>query len=204
MQAFTELTAKTALLPEADVDTDIIYPARFLLITAKDGLGRYAFYERRAAADGPEHKSFPLIQECAAGAQILIAGDNFGCGSSREHAVWALTDLGLRCIVSSSFGEIFYSNSFKNGLLPVVVTPEVLRELEAAHGRGESLSVSLIDRAVVFADGRRIAFEVEDWRRQALLNGWDEVLTILNTEAAAIDAFETAQKQSSPWLYSAG
>jgi 3-isopropylmalate dehydratase small subunit len=204
MQPFTRLQSKAINLPERDVDTDIIFPARFLLITDKDGLGRYAFYERRYDGDGAPRPDFPLNQARNAGAQILVVGANFGCGSSREHAVWALEGLGVRCIISDSFGEIFYSNCFKSGVLPVVVAAPVLADLAARAERGEVLAVDLKQQSITVEGGAAIAFETEEWRRQALLNGWDEVTTILNTKGDAIAAFETAQRRSSSWLYAEG
>jgi 3-isopropylmalate/(R)-2-methylmalate dehydratase small subunit len=201
MQALTILRGKAASLREADIDTDIIFPARFLLITSKDDLARYAFYERRYDADGAERADFPLSTAPLAGAQILIAGPNFGSGSSREHAVWALAGLGLRCIIAPSFGEIFYSNCFKSGVLPIVFDSAIVDDLHGRAERGERFVVDLEALHVTLQSGAQIAFRVEEWRRQALLNGWDEVSTILRTKAPAIAAFESRQRQEKPWLY---
>jgi 3-isopropylmalate dehydratase small subunit len=203
MQPFTVLTSTAVSLPERDVDTDILFPARFLLITDKEGLGRYAFYERRYDAEGEPRPDFPLNQARHAGAQILVVGANFGCGSSREHAVWALAGLGVRCIIADSFGEIFFSNCFKSGVLPVTVSGPVRADLAARAERGETLTVDLQRQRIDLDGGVSIAFDTEDWRRQALLNGWDEVTTLLQTRGAAIAAFETAQRRSSAWLYAA-
>jgi len=203
MRPFTRLQSLAVGLPAQDIDTDIIFPARFLLITAKEGLGQYAFYEWRYDADETPRPDFPLNALAAEPREILIAGSNFGCGSSREQAVWALADLGLRCIISSSFGEIFYSNCFKSGLLPIVVAPDILINLQARALGGQTLIVDLDQQHIEAQDGAVIGFDIDAWRRQALINGWDEVTTILRTSSAAIDAFEIAQGRQSPWLYAA-
>jgi 3-isopropylmalate dehydratase small subunit len=184
MEKFTRLTAPTACLPDANIDTDIIFPARFLLITEKIGLGRYAFHDKRRLAP-------------PAGTSILIAGDNFGCGSSREQAVWALADLGIRCVISTGFGEIFRSNCFRNGILPIILSDELVARL----GTAATLTVDLERRELTDPEGRTEAFDVEPWQREALLNGWDEVLTILYREADAIARFEARRRSDAPWLF---
>jgi 3-isopropylmalate dehydratase small subunit len=201
MEGFTRLKALAAPLPQANVDTDIIFPARFLLITAKTGLGRYAFYEWRYRPDGTERPEFVLNDPRFRGAEILVAGDNVGCGSSREQAPWALRDLGVRCIVSTSFGEIFYANCFKNGILPVRVDDHDLTRLMAEAEAGRPIEIDLETQQVSLEHGAPIAFSVEAWRREALLNGWDEIAGILREDGAAIDAFEQRQRIASPWLY---
>jgi 3-isopropylmalate dehydratase small subunit len=193
MEKFTRLTASAACLPDRDIDTDIIFPARFLLITEKTGLGRYAFFEKRMR-DGVERSDFP-IQPGSCG--ILVAGPNFGCGSSREQAVWALLDLGIRCIIAPSFGEIFQANCYRNGLLPVTL-PEV--SWSALQG-ARSLTVDLAEGRITGDEIEPIAFEVPAWRRDALLNGWDEVLTLLHSQGDRITAFETARRTTAPWLF---
>jgi 3-isopropylmalate/(R)-2-methylmalate dehydratase small subunit len=196
METFTRLTGRAAPLPQANIDTDIIFPARFLLITAKKGLGQYAFYEwRRGAAD------FALNQDRYQGVEILVTGDNFGCGSSREQAPWALRDLGVRCVISTSFGEIFYANCFKNGILPVVVPPDVLGTLMADAEAGTPITVDLEASMVTRQGGGRVSFTVAPWRREALLKGWDEIAMILAQNASAIADFETRQRAAEPWLY---
>jgi 3-isopropylmalate dehydratase small subunit len=199
MDPFATLSAPVAHLPEPDVDTDIIFPARFLLITEKIGLGRYAFFERRYR-NGVERDDFPLRAGPAGPAGILVAGANFGCGSSREQAVWALADLGLRCIIATSFGEIFQSNCYKNGLLPIVLPAAAWSSLRAST----RLTVDLRQCRIIDAEGGTIAFEIPAWRRDALLNGWDEVLTLLNTRADTITAFETSRRAAAPWLFARG
>jgi len=201
MESFTRLTGRAAPLPAANVDTDIIFPARFLLITAKKGLGRYAFYEWRYGPDGEPRADFVLNRKDFQGAEILVAGDNFGCGSSREQAPWALRDLGVRCVISTSFGEIFFANCFKNGMLPVVVTADQLQALMADAEAGVPIEVDLEAQQVRRGDGEVIPFEVEPWRRDALLNGWDEIAIVLNQDGETIAAFEQSQRAAKPWLY---
>ena len=195
MNPFVRLTSLAAPLPEANVDTDIIVPARFLLITEKKGLGRYAFYERR------EEGGFVLDDPAYEGAQILVAGDNFGCGSSREHAPWALHDLGIRCIIAPGFGEIFRANCVRNGMLAVTLAePEWQQVLRAAES-GETVTVDLAMSTVHLADGSEIAFALEDAEREALLNGWDEIDGIRAKYTDAIADFERHQRNASPWLW---
>lgn len=192
MKPFTTLTARAVPFPEDNVDTDIILPARFLLHTEKQGLGRFAFYERRQEPD------FPLDQPRYADAQILIAGANFGCGSSREQAPWALADLGYRAIVAPSFGEIFANNCAKNGILTVGLCDTA--PLIAAAEAGTDVTIDL--KAQTMTDGDAIfAFHVEPATRDALLNGWDEVETILGRHGSAVAAFEALQRTAQPWLW---
>ncbi|HEX8382986.1 MAG TPA: 3-isopropylmalate dehydratase small subunit [Sphingomonas sp.] len=195
MRAFTTLTAIAAPLPEDNVDTDIIVPARFLLITEKKGLGRYAFYERRQQDD------FVLNRPDYAGAEILIAGANFGCGSSREHAPWALADLGFRAIVAPSFGEIFAGNCVKNGMLPLVLA-DTAPFLRAAEAR-QPITIDLGAKTIATGTTSQ-PFAIDDWAREALINGWDEVKTILGRHGDDIAGFETRQRDSQPWLWSNG
>jgi 3-isopropylmalate dehydratase small subunit len=201
MERFTRITALAAPMPQANIDTDIIFPARFLLITAKRGLGRYAFYDWRYGPGGEETPDFPLNQERFKGAPILVAGDNFGCGSSREQAPWALSDLGVRCVISTRFGEIFQANCFKNGMLPVVAAPTALAALMADARAGRPITVDLEREQLLRADGQSISFTVEAWRRDALLNGWDEIDRVLNQDQGRIAAFEQRQRADQPWLY---
>ncbi len=201
MEPFTRLTSVAASLPAADIDTDIIFPARFLLITAKAGLGRYAFYEWRYQPDGAPRPEFVLNQPAFAGARILIAGPNFGCGSSREQAPWALHDLGIRCVIAPSFGEIFFSNCFRNGMLPIVAAEADIARLQAETQSGAQLSVDLATCEIVSEDGQTLSFEIDPWRRDALLNGWDEVAVILNSNMTAVARFEAGQRARMAWLY---
>jgi 3-isopropylmalate/(R)-2-methylmalate dehydratase small subunit len=201
MERFSQLTGLAAPLPEANVDTDIIFPARFLLITAKTGLGQYAFHEWRHRPDGSPNADFVLNQPRFAGAPILVTGDNFGCGSSREQAPWALRDLGVRCIISTSFGEIFQANCFKNGMLPITLAPDQVARLMADADAGSPITVDLERQSIRGASEPAISFEVEGWRRQALLNGWDEIAVITREQGARIAAFEQKQRAQTPWLY---
>ena len=195
MEKFVRLTSLAVPLPEANVDTDIILPARFLLITEKKGLGRYAFYERR------EGGRFVLDDPKFAGAQILVAGANFGCGSSREHAPWALHDLGIRCIIAPSFGEIFRANCVRNGMLAVTLAEPEWRQVLGAAEHGETVRVDLAASTVHLSDGSEIEFALADAEREALLNGWDEIDGIRANYADAIADFERKQRANAPWLW---
>jgi 3-isopropylmalate/(R)-2-methylmalate dehydratase small subunit len=185
-------------LPDADVDTDIIYPARFLLITDKKGLGRYAFHDRRDTPD------FPLAPGVDHAPPVLVAGPNFGCGSSREQAPWALAGLGIRVIIAESFGEIFFSNCFKNGQLAICFDTEIINRLRTAIANTVQLSVDLVAKTLTIGDGPPIPFAVDDGRREALLNGWNDISRIRALHGADIARFEKAQQQSAPWLWTKG
>jgi 3-isopropylmalate dehydratase small subunit len=201
MERFIRLTGLAAPLPQANIDTDIIFPARFLLITQKTGLGRYAFYEWRHGPDGAETPDFVLNQDRFRGAEILVCGDNFGCGSSREQAPWALRDLGIRCLISTSFGEIFHANCLKNGMLPIVLGAGPVADLMAAAESGLLIEVDLTTQTVARRGGRPLPFDIEPWRREALLEGWDEIAVVLNQDGDHIAAFEQGQRGLRPWLY---
>ncbi|KPF87198.1 hypothetical protein IP70_02950 [alpha proteobacterium AAP38] len=200
MQPFTTLTAIAAPLVEADVDTDIIYPARFLTITEKKGLGRYAFHDRRYDGQGRELADFVLNRDPWRHAGILVAGPNFGCGSSREQAPWAILDLGIRCIIAPSFGEIFRGNCYRNGMLPVIVGDADHAALLSDANAGARLHVDLSARTITRPDGSTIAIAIDDGKRDALLNGWDEVMGILNLYAGTIDRYERDRRTRLPWL----
>jgi 3-isopropylmalate dehydratase small subunit len=201
MERFKRLVSRAAPMPAADIDTDIIFPARFLLITEKVGLGVYAFYDRRYGPDGRDAPEFVLNQPRYRGAKILICGDNFGCGSSREQAPWALRDLGVTCLISTRFGEIFRANCFKNAMLPIVLPPEPWAELLHRAEAGFELDVDLTTCTIGAPDMDPVAFEVEPARREALLEGWDEIALTLRKDADAIATFERRQRLSQPWLY---
>ncbi|HEX7855711.1 MAG TPA: 3-isopropylmalate dehydratase small subunit [Sphingobium sp.] len=192
MRALTQVSGQALSFPDADIDTDIIYPARFLLITEKKGLGAHAFADRRDEADFPIHEGNDR--------PILIAGPNFGCGSSREQAPWAIGDLGIRVIAAESFGEIFYSNCFRNGLLPIRLPADQVAALRARAEAGGIITVDLEARAITGA-GTPIRFAVADDRREALLKGWNDTTRILALHGADITAFETAQQSAAPWLW---
>jgi len=201
MEKFDRLTGVAAPLPMINVDTDQIIPKQFLKTIKRTGLGRYLFNDLRFDLDGSERPDFVLNKPAYRDARILIAGANFGCGSSREHAPWALLDFGIRCVIAPSFADIFYNNCFKNGILPVVLPePEVERLMEEA-GRGANavFTVDLERQEISAPDGRTVAFEVEPFRRHCLLNGLDDIgLTF--EKGPAIDRFEAARAQQYPWL----
>jgi len=201
MDRFERLISRAAPMPAADIDTDIIFPARFLLITEKTGLGRYAFYDWRYGPEGSATPDFILNTPAYSGAKILVCGDNFGCGSSREQAPWALHDLGVRCLISTSFGEIFRANCFKNAMLPIVLPPEPWTELLRRAAEGRELEVDLTTCTISGADMTPIVFDIDPSRREALLEGWDEIAIALRKDADAIAAFEQRQRSSQPWLY---
>jgi len=198
MQQFTTLDSVAAPLPEADIDTDVIFPARFLLLLDKAGLGRHLFQERRFRDTQPT--DFVLNRAPYDRARILIADRNFGSGSSREHAVWALADFGIRCVIAPSFGEIFYANCFKNGVLAIVLTGAEHERAMAAAESGKSLRVDLTAQLIHLPDGSSIAFALDEYRRRALLLGLDEIGSILADDVADIAAYETRQRQAQPWL----
>lgn len=198
MEAFTTLTGVAASLQEADVNTDIIFPARFLLLLDRKGLGKHVFHERRHARDGVP---FVLDTPPWTGAKILVAGSNFGTGSSREHAVWSLVDFGIRCVIAESFGEIFFNNCFKNGALPIVASSADHAAIMAEAQAGREITVDLPSQSVRLCDGRSIGFEIEPHRKRSLLLGLDEIGSILADDEAAITAFEDRHRTAAPWLF---
>ena len=198
MEPLDTVTAPPVVLPDADVDTDIIFPARFLLLLERNGLSRHLFHERRRPVPGQQ--PFVLDRPPFERAEILVAGRNFGCGSSREQAVWALADFGIRAIVAPSFGEIFQANCFRNGLLPIPLDAEAHQRVLDAATTGAPLEISL-ERLEIGLPGREcIPFSVDPERRRDLLLGRDEIETILGEEAEAIAAFEQRRRRSRPWL----
>jgi 3-isopropylmalate/(R)-2-methylmalate dehydratase small subunit len=189
VEPFSLLTGRTVVLPLDDVDTDQIIPARFLKGTTRTGLGRGLFADRRYDGSGALRPEFPLNREDAAGAPVLVVGRNFGCGSSREHAVWALLDQGFRAVIASSFADIFRGNALKNGVLPVALTPDEVARLTAAPG--EAVTIDLRAQQVALPDGTRAAFAVDPFARHCLLEGIDELEFLLGQDAA-ISAYESA------------
>jgi len=200
MTPFTRISALAVPMAEANIDTDIIVPARFLLITDKQGLGRAAFFERRYDPEGAPRPGFVLNDPRYAGAQILIAGANFGCGSSREQAVWALAELGFRCVIASSFGEIFAANCARNGLLTIALDEARVARLMGEAAALRPFTVDLHACTIRTADAD-IPFAIADSRRRALLEGLDEPAMILADHHAAIAAFEREQRATQPWLW---
>ena len=196
MQAFTTLTGIAAPLPKANVDTDQIIPARFLKSIARTGFGKNLFANFRYNPDGSEQPDFVLNQEPYRKAEILIAFENFGCGSSREHAPWALLDFGIRCVISTSFADIFYNNSFKNGILPITVSAEDLEKLfdDADRGSNSTLTINLEKQEITGPDGGTIRFEIDQFRKHCLMNGLDDIGLTME-KGASIDAYEAKLKE---------
>jgi 3-isopropylmalate/(R)-2-methylmalate dehydratase small subunit len=200
MEKFTRLTGVAAPLPMVNVDTDMVIPKNYLKVTERTGLGKHLFAEMRFNADGSERPDFVLNRPAWRQAEILIAFENFGCGSSREHAPWALRDFGIRCVIAPSFADIFFNNCFKNGILPLVLPKAVCAQLidDAERGANATLTIDLEAQALTRPDGQRIAFAVEPSRRSRLLEGLDEIGATV-AKARRIDAFEARLRQSQPW-----
>ena len=201
MEKFEKLTAIAAPMPLINIDTDMIIPKQFLKTIKRSGLGVNAFHEMRYDLDGNENPDFVLNNEAYKGANILVAGDNFGCGSSREHAPWALLDFGIRCVISTSFADIFYNNCFKNGILPVVVTEDELQLLmkDAEKGSNARMVVDLENQQIETSDGEVIAFDLDQHRKHCLINGLDDIGLSME-KIASVDAFEAQMAQSAPWV----
>ena len=201
MQAFTVLTGIAAPLPLANVDTDKIIPARFLKTIKRTGLGVHLFDTLRFDGAGAERPDFVLNTEPYRQAEVLIAHENFGCGSSREHAPWALLDFGIRCVIAPSFADIFHTNCFKNGILPIALPREVCDRLmeDARMGGNARLTIDLERQVVVRPNGEEVPFAVDALRRDMLLNGLDEIGQTMQ-RGAAIDAYETRLRQQAPWM----
>lgn len=201
MEKFTTLTGIAAPLPLINVDTDMIIPKQFLKTIKRSGLGANLFDEMRFNLDGTEIPDFVLNKSAYRDAEIIVAGDNFGCGSSREHAPWALLDFGVRCVISTSFADIFYNNCFKNGILPVVLPQEQVDILmkDAENGANARIAVDLTEQTVTSSDGQSFSFEVDAFKKQCLLDGLDDIgLTM--AKAGSIDTFEAKASQDRPWV----
>ena len=195
MNSFTTLTALAASLPEAQIDTDVIFPARFLLLPDKAGLGSKLFSERRAQG------GFVLDTPPWNKAQILVTGPDFGTGSSRENAVWALADFGIRCVIGPGFGEIFHANCFRNAILPIILAGDALSRVQAEAEAARTVTIDLPAQLIRLSDGHEIAFDIEAHRKRALLEGLDEIGVILKEELGAIEAFEARHRSANPWLF---
>ena len=203
MEKFTKLTAVAAPLPIVNCDTDKIIPARFLKTLTRTGLGKNLFDPLRYdPKTGEENPDFVLNKSAYRNSEILVAGHNFGCGSSREHAPWALLDFGIRCVISTDFADIFYNNSSKNGILLIKVSPEELEQLMegAERGANATMTVDLESQEITNSDGEKIIFEVDSFKKHCLLNGLDDIGLTLKKELS-ISAYEKKQKASEPWLY---
>ncbi|WP_339818806.1 3-isopropylmalate dehydratase small subunit [uncultured Paracoccus sp.] len=201
MDKFTTLTGIAAPMPLVNIDTDMIIPKQFLKTIKRSGLGVNLFDEMRYDRDGNEIPDFVLNRPAYRDAQILIAGDNFGCGSSREHAPWALLDFGIRCVVSTSFADIFFNNCFKNGILPVVLPQDAVDALmrDAEKGANARITVDLDAQTVTSADGTEYGFDIDPFRKHCLMNGLDDIGLTME-KAPAIDTFETQMAQARPWV----
>jgi 3-isopropylmalate/(R)-2-methylmalate dehydratase small subunit len=201
MQKFTTLTGVAAPLEIVNVDTDMIIPKQYLKTIKRTGLGKGLFAEMRFRDDGSENPDFVLNKPAYRNAKIVVAGDNFGCGSSREHAPWALLDFGISCVISTSFADIFYNNCFKNGILPVVVSPEDLDKLldDARRGANATLTVDLVSQTIKGPDGGTVHFDIDPHRKQCLLNGLDDIGLTMQ-KAPAIASYEEKAAKSRPWL----
>jgi 3-isopropylmalate/(R)-2-methylmalate dehydratase small subunit len=200
MDKFTTLTGIAAPMPLVNIDTDMIIPKQFLKTIKRTGLGKNLFDEMRYTQGGEEIPDFVLNRPQYRNAQILVAGDNFGCGSSREHAPWALLDFGIRCVISTSFADIFYNNCFKNGILPIIMPQDVVDVMmeDAQRGENARVTVDLEAQTVTTSDGKTFAFEVDSHRKHCLLNGLDDIGLTLE-KAAAIDAYEARAATLQPW-----
>ena len=201
MQKYDKLTGVAAPLPLINIDTDMIIPKQFLKTIKRTGLGKSLFFEMRFDDNGNEVEDFVLNQPAYREAKILVAGDNFGCGSSREHAPWALLDFGISCIISTDFADIFYSNCFKNGVLPIKLPQEDVDKLmeDAERGDNATVSIDLESQKITGPDGGEIFFEIDAFRKHCLLNGLDEIGLTMEKEAK-IDAYEEKMNASQPWL----
>jgi 3-isopropylmalate/(R)-2-methylmalate dehydratase small subunit len=201
MDKFSVLTGVAAPLPMINVDTDKIIPKQYLKTIERSGLGKALFDEMRYRPDGSENPDFVLNRPAYRKAQILVAGENFGCGSSREHAPWALLDFGIRCVIAPSFADIFHSNCFQNGVLPIKLPVETVALLmaDAEKGANARLTIDLDKQTITRPDGSTVAFEVDAFRKHCLLNGLDDIGVTLQKETA-IDGFEAKQRASEPWV----
>ncbi len=201
MQKFDQLTGVAAPLDILNIDTDMIIPKQFLKTIKRSGLGKNLFDEMRYDRNGGEVAEFVLNQTPYRQAEILVAGDNFGCGSSREHAPWALLDFGIRCVISTSFADIFYNNCFKNGILPIVVSPDERDALlaDAADIENPELSIDLVAQTIRRPNGVMISFELDAFRKKCLLEGLDDIGLTME-KSVSIDDFEVNRAQEQPWL----
>ena len=200
MDKFTTLTGIAAPMPLVNIDTDMIIPKQFLKTIARTGLGKNLFDEMRYTLDGAEIPGFVLNQPAYRHAELIIAGDNFGCGSSREHAPWALLDFGIRCVVATSFADIFYNNCFKNGILPIVMPQDVVDILmaDARKGANARQTVDLAAQTVTTSDGQVFGFEIDPFRKHCLMLGLDDIGLTLE-KVGAIDTFESRLATLRPW-----
>ena len=199
MQKFHSLQGVPAYLPIVNIDTDMIIPAEFLKTIKRTGLGKNLFFEMRYDDDGNEIKDFILNQEPYNKSKILITGKNFGCGSSREHAPWALLDFGITCVISSSYADIFYNNCFKNGILPIILEEEKIKELSEYSNRKEEISIELSEEKIIFGNNE-IKFDIDPFKKKCLLEGLDDIALSLE-KLKKITSFEKNLKNNKPWIF---
>jgi 3-isopropylmalate/(R)-2-methylmalate dehydratase small subunit len=199
MQKFNTLKSIPAYLPIVNIDTDMIIPKQFLKTIKRTGLGKNLFFEMRYDNKGEEIKDFTLNNEPFNNSKILIAGNNFGCGSSREHAPWALLDFGITCVISSSYADIFYSNCFKNGILPIILEEEKIKELSEYSNRKEEISIDLNDQKIFYGNNE-IIFDIDPFKKKCLLEGLDDIALSLE-KSKKMDSFEKVLKEKKPWIF---
>ena len=199
MKKFTTLKSIPAYLPIVNVDTDMIIPKQFLKTIKRTGLGKNLFFEMRYDENGKKIENFILNKEPFNKSNILIAGKNFGCGSSREHAPWALLDFGITCVISQSYADIFYNNCFKNGILPITISEEEVKELSEYSTRKEDISIMLEDQKILFGN-KEIKFEIDQFKKKCLIEGLDDIALSLE-QKTKIETFENNLKSSKPWIF---
>jgi len=200
MKKFNSLRSIPAYLPIANIDTDMIIPKQFLKTIKRTGLGKGLFFDMRYDDNGNEIKDFTLNREPYNKSKILLAGKNFGCGSSREHAPWALLDFGITCVISSSYADIFYNNCFKNGILPIILGEEKIKELSEYSKRQEEIEIDLKEEKIVFGN-HEVKFEIDAFKKKCLLEGLDDIALSLE-KSEKISSFETELKNKKPWIFS--
>ena len=199
MQKFNTLKSIPAYLPIVNIDTDMIIPKQFLKTIKRTGLGKNLFFEMRYDDDGKEIQDFTLNNEPFNNSKILIAGNNFGCGSSREHAPWALLDFGITCVISSSYADIFYSNCFKNGILPIILEEEKIKELSEYSNRKKEISIDLNEQKIIYGNNE-INFDIDPFKKKCLLEGLDDIALSLE-KSQQMDIFEKNLKETKPWIF---
>ena len=199
MKKFNTLKSVPAYLPIINIDTDMIIPKQFLKTIKRTGLGKNLFFEMRYDNDGKEIKNFILNKKPFNNSKILITGNNFGCGSSREHAPWALLDFGITCVISSSYADIFYSNCFKNGILPIILEEEKIKEISEYSNREEEISVDLNDQKIFYGNNE-IKFDIDPFKKKCLIEGLDDISLSLE-KSKQIDSFEKNLKEKKPWIF---
>ena len=199
MNKFTTLKSIPAYLPMVNIDTDMIIPKQFLKTIKRTGLGKNLFHEMRYDNEGTEIKDFILNQDPFNKSKILIVGKNFGCGSSREHAPWALLDFGITCVISSSYADIFHNNCFKNGILPITITDEEIKEISEYSKRKEEISINLSDQKIIFGN-KEIKFEIDEFKKKCLIEGLDDIALSLE-KLDKITDYENKLKSNKPWIF---